>query len=183
MANKPTKSKQQIPVVFQRMQEQVTAMLAVLHNKIGLEYALYSEEHGINIATKGMTAGKPAKRTRKQTVPFGTYAAIYKPLLANLQPDGYATIPTNGYNLQHMQSAISAYCSDKWGNGSYTCMASKDRRSLELWRFPEGVNASILKGTTEAQLAALNVDDAPELPKATVRFGPYVDDETRDHLL
>lgn len=165
MANKPTKTKQQIPVVFQRMQEQVTAMLAVLHNKIGLEYALYSEEHGIDIRTKNIGGSAPVKRKRIQTVPFGTYAAIYKPLIENLQPDGYATIPTNGYSLQHMQSAISAYCSDKWGNGSYTCMASKDRRSLELWRFPEGVNASILKGTSEAQLAA------------------FVDDETRDHLL
>lgn len=165
MANKPTKTKQQIPVVFQRMQEQVTAMLAVLHNKIGLEYALYSEEHGIDIRTKNIGGSAPVKRKRIQTVPFGAYAAIYKPLIENLQPDGYATIPTNGYNLQHMQSAISAWCGQNWGNGSYTCMASKDRRSLELWRFPEGVNASILKGTSEAQLAA------------------FVDDETRDHLL
>ena len=165
MANKPKKSKQQIPVVFQRMQEQVTAMLAVLHNKIGLEYAIYSEEHGINIATKGMTAGKPAKRTRKQTVAWGAYAAIYKPLIEELPHDGYATIPVSGYNVQHMQSAVSAYCSAKWGNGTYTCMASKDKRSLELWRFPEGVDSTILKGTSEAQLAAL------------------VDDETQDHLL
>jgi hypothetical protein len=182
MANTPKKSKQQIPVVFQRMQEQVTAMLAVLHNKIGLEYAIYNEEHGINVATKGMTAGKPAKRTRKQTVAFGAYAAIYKPLIQNLQPDGYATIPVSGYNVQHMQSAISAWCSSNWGNGSYTCMASKDKRSLELWRFPEGVNASILKGTPDAEIAALNVEAAPRIPR-TVRFGPYVDDEPQDHLL
>ena len=182
MANKPKKSKQQIPVVFQRMQEQVTAMLAVLHNKIGLEYAIYSEEHGINIATKGMTAGKPAKRVRIQTVAWGAYAAIYKPLIEDLQPDGYATIPINGYELQNVQSAVSAYCSAKWGNGTYTCMASKDKRSLELWRFPEGVDSTILKGTTDAQLAALNVDAAPKIPTA-VRFGPYVDDEPQDHLL
>jgi hypothetical protein len=81
MANTPKKSKQQVPVVFQRMQEQVTAMLAVLHNKIGLEYAIYNEALGINIATDGMKKGKPAKRTRKQTVAFGAYAAVYKPLI------------------------------------------------------------------------------------------------------
>jgi len=159
MANTPKKSKHQVPVVFQRMQEQVIAMLSVLNSKIGLEYAIYSEEHDINVATKGMVAGKPAKRTRRQTVPFGAYAAIYKPLIQNLPHDGYATIPVNGFNVHHMQSAISAWCSANWGNGSYTCMASKDKRSLELWRFPEGVDASILKGTPDAQLAAFTTDD------------------------
>jgi len=158
MANTPKKSKQQIPVVFQRMQDQVNALLNVLHNKIGLEYALHSEEHGINIATKGMTAGKPAKRTRKQTVAFGAYAAVYKPLIETLEKDGYATIPVGGFNVQHMQSAVSAYCSSKWGNGTYTCSAAKDKQSLELWRFPEGFDGSMLKG-------------APIVAQTT--FGPY----------
>jgi hypothetical protein len=163
MANTPKKSKQQVPVVFQRMQEQVTAMLAVLHNKIGLEYAIYNEELGINIATAGMKKGKPAKRTRKQTVAFGAYAAVYKPLIETLEKDGYATIPVGGFNVQHMQSAVSAYCSSKWGNGTYTCSAAKDKQSLELWRFPDGFDSSMLKG-------------APIVAQTT--FGPYahVDD-------
>jgi len=160
MANTPKKSKQQVPVVFQRMQEQVITLLGMLHSKIGLEYAIYNEALGINIATSGMQKGKPAKRTRKQTVAFGAYAAVYKPLIETLEKDGYATIPVGGFNVQHMQSAVSAYCSAKWGNGTYTCSASKDKQSLELWRFPDGFESSMLKS-----MAAI------------------VDDESHSHML
>jgi hypothetical protein len=164
MANTPKKSKQQVPVVFQRMQEQVTAMLAVLHNKIGLEYAIYNEALGINITTDGMKKGKPVKRTRKQTVAFGAYAAVYKPLVETLEKDGYATIPVGAFNVQHMQSAVSAYCSSKWGNGTYTCSAAKDKQSLELWRFPDGFDGSMLKSAASVVTQTTfgpyaNVDD------------------------
>lgn len=153
MANKPKKSAQQIPVVFQRMHEQAAAILAVLHNKIGLEYALHSEEYGIDIRTKGIgvdKSSKTGKRTRKQIVPFGAYANTYKPLLTGLEKDGYARIPINGMNPSGMQSAISAWCSQNWGNGSYTCLRSKDGLFLEVWRFPDGVDSSLLKGAMPA---------------------------------
>ena len=160
MANTPKKSKQQVPVVFQRMQEQVITLLGMLHSKIGLEYAIYNEAMGINIATEGMKKGKPAKRTRKQTVPFGAYAAVYKPLIETLEKDGYASIPVGGFNIQHMQSAISAWCSSNWGNGTYTCSATKDKQTLELWRFPDGFDGSMLKSAAGVA--------------TQTTFGPYV---------
>jgi len=155
MANKPTK---EVPAVFQRMHDQVTAMLAVLHNKIGLEYALYSEDHGINIATKGMVAGKPAKRKRIQTVPFGAYASVYKPLIENLQPDGYARIPVGKFKIVNVQSAVSAWCSQNWGNGTYTCLTSKDKSHVELWRYPTDVDASLinLRGTRAERVGSFS---------------------------
>jgi len=142
MAKKPTKAVE-IPAVFERMQQQVLALLDVLHKRYGLEYALQSEALGLNKTTGKIKLN--TKKTRKVgDVPYGSMALVYKPVLAEMAPDGFALIPVGSFNPITLMSAASARASTMWGNKSYSCALSKDRKWIEFWRFPNGVDHSLI---------------------------------------
>lgn len=142
MAKKPTKAAE-IPAVFERMQQQVLALLDVLHKRYGLEYALQSEALGLNKTTGKIKLN--TKKTRKVgDTPYGSMALVYKPVLAEMEPDAFALIPVGTFNPITLMSAASARASTMWGNKSYSCALSKDRKWIEFWRFPKGVDHSLI---------------------------------------
>ena len=142
MAKKPTKAAE-IPAVFERMQQQVLALLDVLHKRYGLEYALQSEALGLN-KTTGRIKLSTRKIRKSGDAPYGAMALIYKPVLAEMSPDDFGRIPVGAFNAVTLMSAASARASTMWGTKSYSCALSKDRKWIEFWRFPDGIDHSLI---------------------------------------
>lgn len=144
MAKKPPKAAP-VPEIFTRMFQQAMATLAVLNKKCGLEYALYSDQLAVDMATEGM-ARKSVKKAKKRTntAPFGAMAMLYKPTLEKMEPDAYASIPIGTFNPLSLQSAVSARASTMWGNKSYSCVVTKDKKHVEIWRYPADIDTSLL---------------------------------------
>ena len=144
MAKKPT-TVAPVPEVFARMFKQTMTMLDVLNKKCGLEYSVYSAQLEVNEATEGM-ARKVIKKTKKResNAPHGAMALVYKPVLQNMLPDAYASIPVGTFNPLSVQSAVSARASTMWGTKSYSCVVTKDKKHVEIWRFPDDIDTSLL---------------------------------------
>jgi hypothetical protein len=163
MANKPkTPAIDAMPVTYLNMLERALYTLKLLHAKCGIDYAVLSEKYGITEATIDLT--KPAvkpKRTRVQShLPYGTLTNYYMPFIENMQPDDLVQIPVGEFDWVALQSSITARGGQMWGKGRVTCVTSKDRTVLEVWRLPDGVEKSgLLMPHSSAGRDAASVDD------------------------
>jgi hypothetical protein len=62
----------------------------------------------------------------------------------NLAYDELVTIPLNGFDIGSLQSSISSRASILWGAGTYTALRTKDKKAIELWRLPQGMDKATL---------------------------------------
>lgn len=59
---------------------------------------------------------EPAKRTRLQTVPMGTYSKLYKPVIDTLEPEELRLfLVPDDIDIESFRSAMAAYASTKFG--------------------------------------------------------------------
>ena len=77
---------------------------------------------------------KPVKKKeRKKRRPSGTFSNYFKEIgVDQLQPGDVACVPLKEFKKPELQSALSAYASTKWGNGSYT--THYENREIQIMR-------------------------------------------------
>ena len=76
---------------------------------------------------------KEVKRVRKDR-PYGSLVSYYKPLIENMKVGDVVVIDWASYGRQDLQSAVTAWCCQHWGNGSVTTVTHPDNTELEVLR-------------------------------------------------
>lgn len=133
----------QLPQTYQTMLERAINTLKMMKEKADIDFVVYSEAHNIKVGT--IKLDKVGKRTRiASKLPRGTMTNYVAPFIDNLAPDELVTIPIGSFELGALQSSIASRATILWGKGSYTALRTKDRKSVELWRLPEGMDKATL---------------------------------------
>jgi hypothetical protein len=102
--------------------------------------------HGMDgYEVKKKEATKPAEpekapRVTRTGAPFGALIAYYKPYLEGITKAGdIAEIPFGDYkdNPEYLRGAISAYCTQSWGRGTYTSVMNRIKGQVEVLRLKD----------------------------------------------
>jgi hypothetical protein len=56
--------------------------------------------------------------------------------MENMEPDDLVQIPVGAFEAGRLQSSVAARATSRWGKGTYTCVVSRDKQFVELWRLP-----------------------------------------------
>jgi len=140
MAKKPKNSSvDALPLTYQSMLERALHTLKVLHGKCGIDYAVHSEKYSLLEGTIDLTKAhvKLRKERVRSKLPYGTLTAYYMPFIKDMQPDDLVQVPVGQFDWHALQSSITARGGMLWGRGRVTCVVSKDRTVLEVWRLPD----------------------------------------------
>lgn len=133
----------QLPQTYQTMLERAINTLKMMKDKADIDFVVYSETYNIKVGTI-----KPEKLGKKKRIhsklPRGTMTAYLSPLMDNLAYDQLVTIPVGTFELSSLQSSVSSRASILWGAGTYTALRTKDKKGIELWRLPQGMDKGTL---------------------------------------
>lgn len=133
----------QLPQTYQTMLERAINTLKMMKDKADIDFVVYSETYNIKVGT--IKPEKLGKRKRIHSkLPRGTMTAYLSPLMDSLDYDQLVTIPVSTFDLGSLQSSISSRASLLWGAGTYTALRTKDKKSIELWRLPQGMDKATL---------------------------------------
>lgn len=125
-------------VTLSPIQKKVLDNALRMLNSLPIQYAIV-EPDGNKLGA--LEVVKPADHRRKPRTYSGyKYRPIYLPVLEKLQENDTAdvTLPLNvpeGVTIEHLQSSICGYCSGVWGNGTYTTMLNREKRSVSVLRY------------------------------------------------
>lgn len=128
-----------LPETFERMLEQCAFTLDLLHKRFGIDYLIHSTEHKLDLGTVELRSEEaPARRGKRSasSTPWGSLSAHYVPYMENVNPDDLVQIPVGDFEATRLQSSVAARATSRWGKGSYTCVVSRDKQFVELWRLP-----------------------------------------------
>lgn len=94
---------------------------------VGAQYIVKTEDGTEHVhGDLKLAPSEPEKLKRKRRVPVGTYHAIYNPLVKDMKVGDEVLVPFNGYNPEHIQSAVTAHLSHVWGKGTYATHMAAD---------------------------------------------------------
>lgn len=169
MATKPkTPAVEPLSATVRSMLERAIHTLRLVHAKSGIDFAVHSEKYGITEGTIDLTrpALKPKRARVQSKLPYGTLSTYYMPFIKDMQPDDLVQIPIEDFDPVSLQSSVTARAGQLWGKGRVTCILTKDKKTLELWRLPEGLskadmlppNENARRGSVHAESEAA-VDD------------------------
>jgi hypothetical protein len=149
----------QLPQTYQTMLDRAINTLKMMKDKADIDFVVYSETYNIKVGT--IKPEKLGKRKRIHSkLPRGTMTTYLAPLMDNLVHDQLITIPLNGFDIGSLQSSISSRASILWGAGTYTALRTKDKKAIELWRLPQGMDKATLVDPHPMQI------EMPEKPAA-----------------
>ena len=133
----------QLPQTYQTMLERAINTLKMMKDKADIDFVVYSETYNIKVGT--IKLEKLGKRTRVHSkLPRGTMVNYLAPLMDNVAPDQLVTIPVGTFDLGALQSGIASRATILWGKGTYTALRTKDKKAIELWRLPQGMDKATL---------------------------------------
>jgi hypothetical protein len=133
----------QLPQTYQTMLDRAINTLKMMKDKADIDFVVYSETYNIKVGT--IKPEKLGKRKRIHSkLPRGTMTSYLSPLMDNLAYDQLVTIPVGAFELNSLQSSVSSRASILWGAGTYTALRTKDKKAIELWRLPQGMDKSTL---------------------------------------
>jgi hypothetical protein len=133
----------QLPQTYQTMLDRAINTLKMMKDKADIDFVVYSETYNIKVGT--IKPEKLGKRKRIHSkLPRGTMTSYLSPLMDNLAYDQLVTIPVGTFELNSLQSSVSSRASILWGAGTYTALRTKDKKAIELWRLPQGMDKSTL---------------------------------------
>jgi hypothetical protein len=136
----------QLPQTYQTMLERAINTLKMMKDKADIDFVVYSETYNIKVGTiKLDKLNNLGKRKRIHSkLPRGTMTAFLSPLMDNLDYDELVTIPVGTFDVGSLQSSVSSRASILWGAGTYTALRTKDKKAIELWRLPQGMDKATL---------------------------------------
>lgn len=166
MAKTPKTPKvEALSTTFSSMLERAIATLKTLHTHTGVDFVVYSDKYSIKEGTidlkKTLFKPKRGKRVRSK-LPLGTLINYYTPFIQGMQPDQLVQIPVQDFDIESLQASVISKAGAMWGRGTVTCVQSKDKTMVEVWRLPEGMTRdSFLTATNSGkrQPAEEVVDD------------------------
>jgi methionyl-tRNA formyltransferase len=82
---------------------------------------------------------KPIKQKEKKRAslyPHGELRQYVLPMIKDVQPDHVVKLPVGKYSPETIRGNASSWCSSVWGTGSYSSTISKDKKHVEIYRFP-----------------------------------------------
>jgi hypothetical protein len=80
---------------------------------------------------------KKKKRTRTQTVPYGTYSTLFKSHgVDDMKIGDVVTIPIGAFDPIVIRKTVSAHCTNHWGKGS--SVTSITGNDVEVMRIDNG---------------------------------------------
>ena len=133
----------QLPQTYQTMLDRAINTLKMMKDKADIDFVVYSETYNIKVGT--IKPEKLGKRKRIHSkLPRGTMTSYLSPLMDNLAYNQLITIPVGTFELNSLQSSVSSRASILWGAGTYTALRTKDKKAIELWRLPQGMDKSTL---------------------------------------
>jgi len=133
----------QLPQTYQTMLDRAINTLKMMKDKADIDFVVYSETYNIKVGT--IKPEKLGKRKRIHSkLPRGTMTSYLSPLMDNLAYDQLVTIPVGTFELNSLQSSVSSRASILWGAGTYSALRTKDKKAIELWRLPQGMDKSTL---------------------------------------
>ena len=133
----------QLPQTYQTMLDRAINTLKMMKDKADIDFVVYSETYNIKVGT--IKLEKLGKRKRIHSkLPRGTMTSYLSPLMDNLAYNQLITIPVGTFELNSLQSSVSSRASILWGAGTYTALRTKDKKAIELWRLPQGMDKSTL---------------------------------------
>ena len=133
----------QLPQTYQTMLERAINTLKMMKDKADIDFVVYSETYNIKVGTIKLDKVGKKKRIHSK-LPRGTMTAFLSPLMDHLAYDQLVTIPVGTFDLGSLQSSVSSRASILWGAGTYTALRTKDKKAIELWRLPQGMDKSTL---------------------------------------
>ena len=133
----------QLPQTYQTMLERAINTLKMMKDKADIDFVVYSETYNIKVGTIKLDKVGKKKRIHSK-LPRGTMTAFLSPLMDHLAYDQLVTIPVGTFDLSSLQSSVSSRASILWGAGTYTALRTKDKKSIELWRLPQGMDKATL---------------------------------------
>jgi hypothetical protein len=95
------------------------------------------EEHGALEVVKKKVKKNAERQRRLPLYPRGDLMAYYKPFLDNIKPDDIALIPFGSFDVETLRGSVCAWCSHEWGNKTYSSTVNKDKKLIEVYRFPD----------------------------------------------
>lgn len=116
----------------------------VLNNSIKQLLALEERDH---IKFKVITAdgleygsltikNDKKKKKRASHYPHGEIRHYILPFVKDIQPDQVARIPVGSYNFESIRGNTCSWCTTVWGKGTYSSVVDKEKRTVEIYRFP-----------------------------------------------
>jgi hypothetical protein len=144
-----------LPTTFSSMLDRAIATLKTVHAHTGVDFVVYSSEYNIKEGTIDLkkTSVKPKRGGRvRSKLPLGTLINYYTPFIQDMQPDELTQIPVLDFNIESLQASVISKAGSMWGRGTVTCVQSKDKTMLEVWRLPEGMTrTSFLTATSSGK--------------------------------
>ena len=136
----------QLPQTYQTMLERAINTLKMMKDKADIDFVVYSETYNIKVGTiKLDKLNNLGKRKRIHSkLPRGTMTNYLAPLMDGLAYDQLVTIPVGTFDVGSLQSSIASRASLLWGAGTYTALRTKDKKAIELWRLPQGMDKGTL---------------------------------------
>lgn len=113
------------------IQEIALSKALVLLRAAGAQYIIKVGD-AVHVHGDLKLAAPESERKRKQRVPMNTYKNVYEPILRDLKPEQFATIPWSGLSHRDMQAACSAWCTKYWGKKTY--LTHKTEEGLQVLR-------------------------------------------------
>lgn len=126
-----------IPETFQRLLNQAIYTLDMLNKKFGVDFVVYDEARKIEHGTLELIKQMKQHKRASPKLAYGTVSNYYMPFIRDMQPDDLVVIPAGDLDPSAIQSGVSSTTVRMWGKGSVTCVVTKDKRNVEVWRLPE----------------------------------------------
>lgn len=133
----------QLPQTYQTMLDRAINTLKMMKEKADIDFVVYSETYNIKVGTIKLDNLGKRKRIHSK-LPRGTMTGYISPLMDSLEYDQLTTIPVGQYDIGSLQSSISSRATILWGAGTYTALRTKDKKAIELWRLPQGMDKGTL---------------------------------------
>ena len=117
----------------------------VLNNSIKQLIALEERAHirfkvitadGLEYGNLKLKVVEQKKKKRASHYPHGEIRHYVLPFIKDIQPDQIARIPVDKYDFESIRGNTCSWCTTVWGKGTYSSAVDKEKRIVEIYRFP-----------------------------------------------
>lgn len=118
--------------VFKKMLDKAVHDLEILARKGHIKFKVLAGE--AEYGTLEVIKAKKFKKKKVSHYPLGELRDYVLPFISKLEPDNVVSIPVSKYAPEHVRGNVCAWCSTKWGKGSYSSTYNKEAKSIEIYR-------------------------------------------------
>lgn len=120
--------------VFAKMLEKAVRDLELLERKGHIQFKVLAGDKSYG-ALEVKAKGKTFKKKKSPSVyPLGELRDYVLPFIGGLKADEIVSIPVSKYAPEHVRGNVCAWCSTKWGKGTYSSTYNKETKCVEIYR-------------------------------------------------